>query len=170
MTDETTFSVHFVLLADDAIDAVVLMRSRVRDLITILFGLGLALGVFLTLVGNPSPGLGLAFAAAAVLLLIRTRVLTRWLTERQARSVLGLRQQIVITETGLQYESPLAKGEIPWAALTEVRENERTVAFVRDRMVVSYIPTSAFTSPAVREQIVRYARARIAASQPDRAI
>jgi hypothetical protein len=170
VTDQTSFSVQFVLIADDAIDAQSLMRSRFHDLATFLVGLDIALGVFVTLAGNPTVGLAVAFAGAAVLVLTRTRALSRWLIERQSRSLLGLRQLIVITETGIQFESPMANGEIPWAAITEVRENERTVAFVRDRLIGAYIPASAFASPAAREQIVSYARARIAASQADRAI
>jgi hypothetical protein len=168
VTDQTTLSVQFVLVADDAMDAAGLMHSRFHELVTVLLVLDIVLGVVITLVGNPPLGFALGFAGATVLVLTRTRVISRWLIEWQSRSVLGLKQLIVLTETGLQFESPVARGEIPWAAITEVRENDHTVAFVGDRLLRAYIPASAFTPPAVREQFVSYARSRIAVAQADR--
>lgn len=53
---------------------------------------------------------------------------------------------------------------VPWSALTAVRSNARTVIFVRDRVLLGYLPASAFASPADQADIVRFARERIAST------
>ena len=55
---------------------------------------------------------------------------------------------------------------IPWSSITVVRSTDRTVAFFRDRVLMGYIPSSAFASRDAQEGLVAFARARIEAGPP----
>jgi hypothetical protein len=46
-----------------------------------------------------------------------------------------------------------------------VRQNDRTVVFLRDRVLVAYAPASAFVSAAQQAEVVSFARQRIAAAR-----
>jgi hypothetical protein len=103
----------------------------------------------------------------SLLLLATARLppLERWMLRLQMRSVIGGESELVISEDGLHYRNPVASGDIGWSALTVVRENEKTVVFMRDRLLASYAPSSAFASPAQRTGAVAFARAKIAAAR-----
>lgn len=88
----------------------------------------------------------------------------RWLLQREGRSVLGGFTDIHLTDEGITSRTPLGEGSIPWAAVTAVRESERIVVFMRDRIPIAYIPDSSFESPARRAEIMAYARERMSAA------
>ena len=57
-------------------------------------------------------------------------------------------------EGGVDFASPQATGRIAWAALTDVREDARTVVLLRDRILVAYAPVAAFGPPERRAEVV----------------
>ena len=68
---------------------------------------------------------------------------------------------MTIDDEGLRFENPLASSFVPWSSITAVRSNSQTVAFFRDRVLLGYIPSSAFDSPAAEARVVALAQARI---------
>ena len=56
---------------------------------------------------------------------------------------------------------------IPWSSLTAVRADTKTVIFVRDRLLIFYLPADAFRSEAEQSAFVEAARERIATARQD---
>ena len=69
---------------------------------------------------------------------------------------------MTIDDEGLRFENPLASSFVPWSSVTAVRSNSQTVAFFRDRVLVGYIPSAAFASPAAQAKVAAFALTRIA--------
>ena len=70
--------------------------------------------------------------------------------------------EIRLGDDGLRFKTPVSEGSVPWSAVTALRENERTVIFMRDRISIADIPASAFQSAEQRAEIVGYALDRMA--------
>jgi hypothetical protein len=165
MSSTPPYVVRFTITPTAALDAARLFSARffsryVAVLIVVLF-VGLAIAAF----GNPQVGVWLSLVSLFLLATTRLPPLERWMIGLQMRSLIGGESELVIGEEGLHYRNPIASGDIGWSALTEVRENEKTVVFMRDRLLASYAPSSAFLSPAQRAEAVAFARAKIAAAR-----
>ena len=66
-----------------------------------------------------------------------------------------------ITSSCSSYGSACSNDVKP--SITVVRSTDRTVAFFRDRVLMGYIPSSAFASRDAQEELVAFARARMEA-------
>jgi YcxB-like protein len=122
---------------------------------------GLA-GVVTAIAGYTDFGTWLAFVAVALLAMTWMGFVDRWLNRAVGRGIVGGTTTLIAAEEGLRYDRPIGSGVIPWSALTAVRAGRNSIVFQRDRVMASYVPTSAFGSDAEREAFVAYARARIA--------
>jgi hypothetical protein len=71
---------------------------------------------------------------------------------------------MTMTESGVEFDSRLSTGEIPWSAITEIRRDDRSIVFVYHGQFRGYIPSDAFASAADRERALSFASARIAAA------
>ena len=89
----------------------------------------------------------------------------RWYMRREARSLIGRGHETGFGDDGLHETSPTGTGVILWSAITDIRENDQVVLFMRDRLPVVYVPVSAFETPAQRAEVVGYARERIGAAR-----
>jgi YcxB-like protein len=130
----------------------------------LVFGAGLAIGALLSLV-NLLLGLFVLIFSALVLLTTRLDVLDRLFGRRRARSVLDQPIELNFDDDGIVWHGPQGTSHVPWSSLTEVRSNERTVIFVRDRLLVAYAPASAFANDAERADVIAFSRDRIAAAK-----
>jgi hypothetical protein len=107
-------------------------------------------------------GIAVALFCALMLVMARFAVMDRVAVRRQIRSVLGQPIELRIGEEGIGWHGPTGTAVIPWNSLTEVRASERTVLFIRDRLLVAYAPADGFASPDEQAQVVAYARSRVA--------
>jgi len=160
VTEQDGRALSFVVTLDNLMAAGRLYQGRIRALSAALEGVMMLSGVLLVFLGN-STGLVIAFAGAAFFVIDRTSFLVRMQTKRQARSVLGTSRDCVISTTGLWYRTVTSTGEAAWSSMTEIRDNADTVLFLRDRILLYYIPASAFDSPEDKMQVVEDCRRRI---------
>jgi len=49
--------------------------------------------------------------------------------------------------------------------MTEIRANDRTVLFIRDRILLAYAPAGAFRTPEELAEVVAYSRRQITAAR-----
>jgi hypothetical protein len=121
----------------------------------------LFLGVVLIATGNVVPGVALIVIAGLFLAGSRFHPLQRVLIAFRFGSLLGQATEVTIEDDGLRFENPLATSFVRWSSITAVRSNKETVAFFRDRVLMGYIPSSAFDSPAAQATVVAFATSRI---------
>ena len=119
------------------------------------------LGVVLLAAGNVLLGVAVIVIAGLSLAGSRFHPLQRALIAFRFHSLLGQATEVTIEDEGLRFENPLATSFVRWSSITAVRSNKETVAFFRDRVLMGYIPSSAFDSPAAQAKLVDLAKSRI---------
>ena len=132
----------------------------------IVDGVALVLAVVLQVTGNTVLGAFVAVVAALSLLGSRFHPLQRAVIAMRFRSILGRTTEVTIEDGGLRFENPLGSSFVPWSSITAVRSNSQTVAFFRDRILLGYIPSSAFESPASQAKVANLVLSRMAAAAP----
>ncbi|MEI8334898.1 MAG: YcxB family protein [Chloroflexota bacterium] len=155
-TYTVTYEITAAAMADAArlLQAAFAARYRVAMVVVAVTGVVVAVAVS-PLVGVPITVVGI------VLLLTWEQITDRWLYRRAARGIIGSTCVCVADDEGLHVQDPLGSSVIAWPALTQVRSNDKTVVFVRDRVLTAYVPTAAFTSLAERDSFLTFARARV---------
>lgn len=150
----------FVTTAKASADAHALVGQRLGRLDIVIDSAAVLFGLFVAILGQP---LGLLLAGAAAVALVTTRVhpVQRWLMSKRFRSFLGRTATVTVGGDGVRFESEIGSAFMPWSSVTAVRSNAETVAFIRDRVLLGYIPASAFPSAAVMAEIVAFANERI---------
>jgi hypothetical protein len=160
-----SYRVDYVISADAFIDASRLAQAPMRTRLLLLCAVVAVAGLVMLVLAPTGPGLMLVLFAVILTLLTVARAPERWVVRRQAGDVIGGPVRLVIGPEGISVATPTAEGRIAWSALSEVREDDRTVIFLRGRFLASYAPAEAFGSPARRAEIVAFARRRIGASR-----
>jgi cell division protein FtsW (lipid II flippase) len=122
-------------------------------------------GVVIAIAGYPDFGTWLVFMGVALLGMTWMGFMDRWLNRAVGRGIVGGTSTLVAAEDGLHFDRPIGSGVIPWSALTAVRIGPTSIVFQRDRVMASYVPTSAFGSEAERDAFVDYARTHIASAK-----
>jgi hypothetical protein len=160
---EPKFVLRYVMTADELVAANRLFNRRIYRLQIAGGVVLLVAGVAASLVsGDPATGFGLVVGGALITFLATVDAPTRWLTRRRARSILGSTIELRLGKYGLAYLSELTSGETPWSALSEIRDDGKTILFLRDRILVAFAPASAFASNEQRQEVIAYARRQIA--------
>jgi hypothetical protein len=157
------YVIRYTQSFESALEAGKFLQARVYRTYYIVFGAGLAIGAFVSLI-NVSIGLFILVFSALMLITTRLDVLDRLFGRRRARSVLDQPIQLSLGQDGIVWEGPQATSHIPWSSLTEVRSNHRTVLFVRDRLLLAYAPAASFRSAVEQADVVAFSRERIAAA------
>lgn len=160
-----SYRVDYVISADAFIDASRLAQAPMRTRILLLCAVVAVAGLVMLVLAPTGPGLMLVFFAVVLTALTVARAPERWVVTRRAGDVIGGPVRLVVGADGISVATHLAEGRIAWSALSEVREDEKTVVFLRGRFLASYAPADAFGSPERRAEIVAFARRRIAASR-----
>jgi hypothetical protein len=155
---------RFQTTAKASADAHALASVGLARVDLVVDGAALVLAVALFAMGNAVLGVVVAVVAGLSLVGSRFRPLQRALITLRLRSVLGRTTEVTIADEGLRFENPLGSTFVPWSSITTVRSNRHTVAFLRDRVLLGYIPSSAFDSPAAQAEVAALAQARIAPS------
>jgi hypothetical protein len=162
MIEPESFTIRYTGTAQDAIDAAALVQPMAYHINTALYVLFPIAGLVLIVVGLPLYGVPAIAVGSAYLLLFRTHFGMRWWVRRKAGHFLGIAQKITLVGAGLQFESTMSSGQIPWSGFTEIRQSDRSVAFVFHGRLRAYIPVVAFASGAERDEVLVFARAQIA--------
>ena len=121
--------------------------------------------------------MGTVVFATAALSLVTARIhpIQRALIAIRHRSLLGQTTDVTMDDEGFRLQNALGSSYVPWSTVTDVRTNDQTVAFFRDRALVGYVPAIAFASPDEQARVVDFARSRVtrasaakAAESPER--
>ena len=155
---------HFVTTAKASADAHALVGQRLGQLDVVIDSAAVLFGLLVAVLGQP---LGLLLAGAAAVALATTRVhpVQRWLISKRFRSLLGRTTTVTVGVEGVRFESEIGSAFMPWSSVTAVRSNTNTVSFIRDRVLLGYIPASAFPSAAVMAEVVAFANERTGSAQ-----
>lgn len=124
-----------------------------------------AIGVALLLVVLDLPIVGGIVLVIAVLSLLGSSLhpVQRALISARFGSMLGKETRVAFDDAGARFEGELGSTFVPWSSVTAVRTNRRTVALFRDRVLLGYVPASAFSSADQQADVVAFARSRIGA-------
>jgi hypothetical protein len=142
--------VRFTLVADDIVDVQNFLQRPLFRLITAIGLAALVLGLFLlVLADRPLLALGLIAYGTLDLALVHARSIRRWAAARRGRRLLGTAFQFeLVPEHGLRWTETGGNGELRWSSLTELREDERLLAFMAGGVLRATIPKRAFETPA----------------------
>ena len=174
-TSNARYRLQYEMRADAMIDAVHLHQSGIYRLVTFAVALMLLSALILAAMASAFADLrwlllvaGLLAAWGTLTLVVaRGRRLLRWGVRRNARSVLGGTVELMLGDDGITTTARYSSGFVPWSQLTGVREDERTVLFVRDRVLLGYAPSTAFASAEHRAAVLRFAREQIERADDD---
>lgn len=155
---------NFVTTAKASADAHAMVGQRLGQLDIVIDSAAVLFGLLVAILGQPL-GLVLAGAAAVVLVTTRAHPVQRWLISKRFRSLLGRTTTVTVGDVGVRFESEIGSAFMPWSSVTAVRSNAETVAFIRDRVLLGYIPAPAFPSAVVMAQVVAYTNDRIRSTQ-----
>lgn len=169
------YRLHYQMTADAMIDAAQLHQAGIYRLVTIAVAMIVVSAVIVAAIGLAFPDLGWLLGVAVLLVAwgavilgaMRGRWLLRWGIRRNARSVLGGTTELVLGDEGLAITTPYSSGFVRWSQVTAIRENERTVVFERDRLLLGWVPSTAFASAEQRAAVLRFAREQIARRSAD---
>ena len=162
MTD--SFTVRFQVTPSAVIDAVRLHQKTLMARLRAVLVIFVAAGGVIAMVVDLTLGLSIAFFGILLLALSWFQFLDRWLIGNRGRGIIGETCEYIADDQGLRYEHPLGSGVINWSALTDVRTNDKSIVFRRDRVMAAYLPTSAFATPAERDSFLAFARAHVGAT------
>jgi hypothetical protein len=160
-----SYRVNYVISADAFIDASRLAQAPMRARILLLCAVVAVAGLVVLVLVPGGPGLALVLFAVILTALTVARAPERWVVGRRAGDVIGGSVSMVIGADGISVATSMAEARIAWSALSEIREDEKTVVFLRGRLLASYAPAAAFGSPERRAEIVAFARRRMAVSR-----
>ena len=154
---------HFTTTAKSSADAHALAGPGFARFDLIVDSLALVLAVVMVATGFPLLGAIVAVIAVLSLLGSRSHPIQRALLAIRFRALLGQATTVSVDDDGLRFENALGSSFVPWSSITVVRSSDRTVAFFRDRVLMGYVPSTAFASRAAQDELVAFARARIQA-------
>jgi hypothetical protein len=157
--------VRFTITPDVVLDArrawLPGLYAGYRIVMGVVVLIGLVLG---TIGGDWSVGLPVVLFGLLMLLWTWFRGFDRWLMRTQSRGIIGGTMAYALDDAGIHYSNPMSGGLIRWSGLTRVRATDKVIALGRDRVLVAYVPTSAFRSAADREAFLAFARAHVGSS------
>ena len=163
MGAEQTYT--YTTTLDAAVDARAVLGSRMASIDRVIDVLALLTGALLIAQGYP---IGALFVIGALVFLVFDRPIRRMILGYQSRGMIGQRTLVRIDDDAIHASNDLGSATIPWSSLTAVRSDTKTVIFVRDRLLIFYMPAEAFRSDAERSAFEEAARDRIASARQDR--
>lgn len=160
------YELSFEMTAEGILEASKLLQRRQYLLVGAAGVAELAASVLMFVFGS-DPVLASLVGLFGLLSLAFTQMpaILRWRIRRLARSVLGTTAKVEIDSTGFTFSNEQSSGHVEWSGLTAVRESDKIVLVMRDRLPYAWLPASAFGSPERRDEIVSFMRAQIAAAR-----
>ena len=155
------YVLHFQTTAKAAADANALSGLGFARFDLIVDILAMILAVLVAATGNLVVGTVVFAIAALSLVTARIHPIQRALIAIRHRSLLGQTTDVTMDDEGYRLQNALGSSYVPWSTVTDVRTNDQTVAFFRDRALVGYVPAIAFASPDEQARVVDFARSRV---------
>lgn len=163
MTDPHPLVVRFVTTAKASADARALVNTGWTRIDVIVDAVAIAVGLAFVASGHL---LGLLLVVGALIALASTRLhpVQRWLISWRFRSLLGKTTVVTVDDEGVRFANEIGTSLIPWAAITAIRSNTVTTAFIRDRVLLGYIPADAFSTAQTRTEFIEFATGQLTVS------
>jgi len=130
----------------------------------IVMGLISIAGLPVAAIFDPTFGLTMVIFGLLMLAMTRMEFLDRWLLGNRGRGLVGGANEYVLDDVGIHHTDATGSGVFDWSGLTTIRSSDKTIALGRDRILVAYIPTSAFASRAERDAVLAFAREHVPGS------
>jgi hypothetical protein len=156
--DVITYTYSF----EDALEACRFFQPSLYQWYLLGLGLGVLCGAILVLYGLWF-GLAIALFCAALLVMARLAVMDRLVARRRVKSLIGRRVELALDDDGIAWNGPISTGQMPWASVTEVRANVKTVLWIGDRLLLAFAPAQCFATPDQRDEAIAYSRRQLAA-------
>ena len=154
-----TFTVTFGDVYDGA-------RFGLGSTIRVLRIIGLVatvIGIAALAAGNPSIGIWAVLLGLVDLAFVSPPV-SRFLVRRRAGRLVGMVCEVTLTEAALTFRQSGFNGEFEWSALTDAREDARTLRVFSGPLLRMGIPKRAFPSEAELDAFRDEVEARIASA------
>lgn len=104
------------------------------------------------------------FGSPALIGLTISRPFQAFFLRRKAAPLLGVPHEVTFGDEGISYRSAGTSAVVNWAYLTRVRDDSRTILFMKGQVLAFWLPAYAFSEAAQRSEILAFARERIAAA------
>jgi len=130
----------------------------------IVMGLVSLAGLVVAVIFDAALGLTMAIFGLLMLAMTRMEFLDRWLVANRGRGMVGGTNDYVLDDVGIHHTSATGSGLFDWSGFTTIRSNDRSITLGRDRILVAYIPTSAFASLTERDAVLAFARKHVPGS------
>jgi hypothetical protein len=140
------YVISYAYSFDDALEAGRFFQARLYQWYVVALGLGVFAGAIL-MVNGVSFGLTILLFCAALLLMARFAVMDRLFGRRRIKSLIGRKVELVLSDDGIAWTGPISTGQMPWASVTEVRANDKTVLWIGDRLLLAHAPARSFATP-----------------------
>lgn len=166
----TLGTARFTLAIDDLVDAQRFVQRPVFLLGTAI-GIGALVLGFVVVAAGGSPQLAVAAIAYGLLdlVVVRFRPVQRWLAAGRARGIVGKEFEFTLDpDRGLVWTEPGGGGSFSWSSLSELREDDRLLAFMAGGVARASVPKRAFSSPGDLTHFRGEARRLIEAARADR--
>jgi hypothetical protein len=146
---------------DDALEAGRFFQARLYQWYVVALGLGFLAGAIL-MINGLAFGLTILLFCAALLLMARFAMMDRLFGRRRIKSLIGRGTELALSDDGIAWNGPISSGQLPWASVTEVRANDKTVLWIGDRLLLAYAPARSFATSEERDEAIAYSRHQVA--------
>jgi hypothetical protein len=156
---------RFVTTAELSLDARALRANpRLNAFWTVMLGLEILLGAAVAVQGFV---VGWFFVILGVLFYLYSYVepVLLWRIRRRQRDSLGREVTVSIDDVAVHFGTSVMSSDVPWSSFTAIWVKPRIVVFMRGRRPMAYLPASVFASADERDEVIAFARARIAANR-----
>ena len=150
------FELDFVITAEHLVDFLRL-RQRTLNRVGAIVAVGLVIaGIYFAFSGDRVLGAFEIIVGILMLITSQTTIFDSWRIKRAGRKVIGTRAQLTAAADGITIQNAGMSSHVDWAAITELKVNDRIIVPMRGRLPVGWMPTDAFASPGEREAAIAY--------------
>jgi hypothetical protein len=168
--DAAAYVLRYSWSFDAALEAGRFFQARTFNVLSLAAVAGVLVGAVVTALYDGAIGFAIMGGSVALLIVVRFPLLDRFIGRRRVRHLLGAIVELRLKDDGIDFQGPIASGQIPWASITEMRTNARTVLFVGHRLLVAFAPAAAFGSEREKEEVIAYSLRRIEAARAPTAV
>lgn len=160
------FEIEFTITIDDFV-AYLRLLQHTLNVVGVMLGLAVLVvgGLIALLAQDLFTGLWTLLIGLLFVVLAGTEFLDRFRVQRNARSLIGTVAKLKFDEEGITADTASGSGNVPWSAVTQLKQNDRVIVIRRDRIPVAWIPKRAFETTEESATLTAYIDAQIAAAR-----
>jgi hypothetical protein len=155
------FRLDFVITQQHMVDFLRIMQKNINRIGTVAGVVLILAGLYFVITGAPGVGIFEIVIGVLMILSAQTRYMDALRARLMARAVIGTRAELDVSERGIDIRNAGASSSVDWSRITGLRVSDEIIVLVRDRRAITWMPTSAFASPADRQRALAYLRARV---------